>query len=518
MPDAVAARIWLALLLLSVLMSSTLAFGFYGIQRSLWLDEAWVANSVHAPSLREMFYYPGWLQTSPPLFLLLERGAVRTLGLSNAGLRAVPLALEMAAVGLFFVAARRAVVLPLAALATVIVAFHPLAIEYSRTAKQYSGEVAATAALLAAAAAYFSNASTPRFRWLLLTLVVTMPLSYPAVFLIPGLIVAVGAMGEHRQAVWLALAASAIFATLYPIFIQPNYAPVLREFWLVSPERFWTVASIGAILVSAVGLGKWGGRPRLHRTSRSGSPSVPTTEADVDVGRGPGGPPHSGLYLICALPGLLLAAASASGWYPATPRTWLFLLPCLVMLIAMLADELLRRWPRLAVIVWIGAALIPVAAGWRQVHQHRNLPEEDFAGAVQFLRQHAAPSDLLLVHPSVKEGFELYAAMDGFAQPQPMYGATGWPCCVRDHLAPPHSSSRQAVIDDLESKIPKTFSGRVWLVYSSRPTQWDYVGLDEGNLWRSQVWAMGCPPEQFVAFTNVAISPMVCSFRNDPRR
>ena len=54
-----------------VLLGFTLILGLYGIERSLWLDEAWVANSVHAPTLHGMFYYPNWLQTSPPLFLLL---------------------------------------------------------------------------------------------------------------------------------------------------------------------------------------------------------------------------------------------------------------------------------------------------------------------------------------------------------------------------------------------------------------------------------------------------------------
>jgi len=479
-------------LLAFLLLAATLAFGLFGIERSLWLDEAWVANSVHAPTLREMFYYPGWLQTSPPLFLLLERATIHLFGLSNAALRAVPLTLEMAAVGLFFAAARRVAALPLAVLATTLVAFHPVAIEYSRTAKQYSGEVAASAALLAAASAYLGNASPRTFRWLLVALLVAPPLSYPAVFLIPGLVVAVWATGDRRGAAWLALTASSVLAILYPLFIRPNYSPALRQFWAASSEHVSSAALIAAICLCAGALAWFAFAAGARQW----------------------------MYWICAVPGLLLVASSALGWYPATPRTWLFVLPCLVMLLAILADEFLGRWPRIvpavSTMVWIAAAAIPLAAAWRQVHQHRNLPGEDFAGAVQFLRQHAAPADLLLVHPSVKEGFELYATMEGFAAPRPVYGATGWPCCVRDHLAPPHSSTRQAVIDDLEAKIPRSFSGRVWLMYSSRPTQWDYTGLDEGNLWRSQAWAMGCPPEQFVAFTNVALSPMVCSARTAP--
>src|SRR5579871_5202302 len=38
-----------------VLLLLTLVLGLYGIQRSLWLDESWVANSVNAPTLSGMF-------------------------------------------------------------------------------------------------------------------------------------------------------------------------------------------------------------------------------------------------------------------------------------------------------------------------------------------------------------------------------------------------------------------------------------------------------------------------------
>jgi uncharacterized membrane protein len=475
----VAARVAIALLVLA-----TLAFGLFGISRSLWLDEAWVANSVHAPTLGEMFYYPGWLQTSPPLFLLLERAVVSVFGISNAAVRAVPLALELAAVGLFFAAARRLVSLPMAVLAAALVAFHPVAIEYSRTAKQYSGELAATAALLVAATMYFERPSRRTFAWLALAVLVAAPLSYSAVFLIPGVVCAVAVLGGRRRAAWLVLAAGAMLAILYLLFIRPNYSPMLREFWSADPERARPFGFMPAVAV-CLGAILWFRR-------------------------------RTPLVWICASPILLLAASAALGWYPASPRTSLFELPCVVLLLAMVAQEFLSRWPRLAPVVWIAAAAIPLVAGWRQVREHRNQPEEDFAGAVQFLRQHAQPSDRLLVHPSVKEGFELYAGMQGFTAPRPVYGATGWPCCVRGHLAPPHSPSRQAVIDDLAAKIPPGFSGRVWLIYSSRPTQWDYTGLDEGNLWRSQAWTMGCPPEEFVAFTNVAISPMYCKAPPEP--
>src|SRR5579871_5577016 len=88
-----------------ILAAAALVLGLNGIGRSLWLDEAWVANSILQPSIPEMFNYPDWVQSSPPLFLLASRAAVAALGLSNESLRAVPLAMAvLAAVALFFAA------------------------------------------------------------------------------------------------------------------------------------------------------------------------------------------------------------------------------------------------------------------------------------------------------------------------------------------------------------------------------------------------------------------------------
>jgi hypothetical protein len=66
------------------------------------------------------------------------------------------------------------------------------------------------------------------------------------------------------------------------------------------------------------------------------------------------------------------------------------------------------------------------------------------------------------------------------------------------------------VLEDLDRKIPKGFSGRLWLVYPTRDTHWKYVGLDEGKLWRNHAWDKGCPPGPYLAFANLAISPMDC--------
>jgi hypothetical protein len=487
---------------------TTAVLACYGMTRSLWLDEAWVANSVIQRTWSGMFDYPDWLQTSPPLFLAIERLTVWPLGLSNVALRLYPAAMAVAGVAVFLIAARRVLSPALAALACAALAFHPIVIEYSRTLKQYSGEIAASAALLLAAIAYLNDSKRgdpvrKRFEWLAATVAVALPLAYSSVFLIPGLVWAVYVTGRDRRAATraalLAGIAGAILMVLYVLFIRPNYAPVLREFWAVDAAgrsgSVWIMVAVvvcAAVAVRAV----W----KMRRN------------ADW----------RASLELVCALPCLLLAASAALGWYPASPRTRLFALPCFLLLVGMLAEEFLDRFPRGRPLRMITAAMWLIAVGiapltvWRQVRDHRNKPEEDMVAALDYVRRHTAPGDLLLVHASLKEDFKLYAGIvyanrDGWSGRPPLFGDTGWPCCVRGHLEGPHASSAEAVIADLEAKVPRDYRGRIWLLYSTRPTQWDYTGLDEGKLWRNYFWSRGCPPEEYVAPENIAVSPMNCT-------
>src|SRR6516162_9211665 len=71
------------------------------LSKSLWLDEAWVANSVLEPSWRQMFYYERWAQTTPPLVLVSMRGAVHLFGSGEIALRGVPFVAGAGAVVLF---------------------------------------------------------------------------------------------------------------------------------------------------------------------------------------------------------------------------------------------------------------------------------------------------------------------------------------------------------------------------------------------------------------------------------
>ncbi|HEX5431242.1 MAG TPA: glycosyltransferase family 39 protein [Bryobacteraceae bacterium] len=476
------------------LLLAALATGIAGIGRSLWLDEAWVANSIHAPSLAEMFYYPHWLQTSPPLYLLASRAAVGAFGFSNVSLRIAPLSFGLAAVVLMFSCARRVVAMPWAALAGALLAFSPAAVEYSHTCKQYSAGLAATTLVLLAAVRYLQSPSRAAYYWLVAAAAVALPLAYSTAFLIPGLLIAAASRG--RKPVLLAAVCGAILLALYFALIRPNFSPSLRRFWAADADTGLSLGLLAALLF-AVAAGARAARAALKRKAGTGE----------------------WLQIFCACPCVLLAAAAALDWYPLTYRTRLFALPCFLLLLAINADDLsrwlagaYRRGQIAANAAVVCLLLATVLSGIRaQVHARPGVPKEDAAGAVRYLEASVTSGDLLLVHPSAEESFRLYAAMDRWNKPPVIFGRTGLPCCPRGEDWRLRASTEQSVNRDIDRMVPSGFTGRVWMLYTIRPTHWDYVGLDESKIWRHHLADRGCyiwPPNR--QFENMAITLAEC--------
>src|ERR1044071_3188104 len=65
------------------------------LDRSLWQDETWVANSILAESWQDMFYYDAWSQSTPPLFLAIVRAIVSMAGPSDLAFKSWPLAMAV---------------------------------------------------------------------------------------------------------------------------------------------------------------------------------------------------------------------------------------------------------------------------------------------------------------------------------------------------------------------------------------------------------------------------------------
>src|ERR1041384_7072187 len=161
------------------------------LDRSLWLDEAWVANSVQSPTLHEAFYYDDWLQTTPPLFVVVSRVITTLFGTSNVAFRVFPAVAGIISILLFGFIALRLLKPNYALMATALFVFNPRLILYSQSLKQYSTDVLSTVIFIVVGYMYMAKRSDRWFYVLLVSFSVLSFLSYQVIVFFPFLLYAV---------------------------------------------------------------------------------------------------------------------------------------------------------------------------------------------------------------------------------------------------------------------------------------------------------------------------------------
>lgn len=524
-----------------VMISAVAAYGLVlrcvGIGRSLWLDEAWVANSVDARSLAGMFYYDAWLQSSPPLFLVLTRVFITAFGISNTVLRLGPLVMGILAVLSMFLFSTRFLSRQYALLAWVLLVLSHFAIHFSSTLKQYSSELAATATILFVCVLYVEKATASRFWLLVATVSVSLLAAYAVAFLLPGIALmiyifpiwhangpnaAAGFSRPVRRLILFTIITGGILLSEYYVFVVPNSPAVLRSEWAKKNAGVESFARLteddSYALIRQL--------PLDDRLLRKHKTVVGITGLTVMMGFAlaldrfrKGRPKWLGMEVVCLTPCLLLIMSDWFSWYPFTERTSLFALPCLIALLVTslrLTSPLVlkkrRDWkqPTLNVLM-LAATLITVITVVQDRANFARLSEtvEDLDGAVSFLHQHVQSRDFLWVHASCSEGFKLYAKMEGWQDPPAHYGHTGWPCCARGVANTKDTSSELLVRSDFGSALPSDFSGKVWLLYTTRVEHWRGMA-NEPQIMLNILSERGCVKTATPAFQNIGISSFDC--------
>ncbi len=502
---------------IAALLAAAVAFRTASLDRSLWLDEAWVANSASSETLNEVFSYRGNLQISPPLFLVTVRGSMEAMGRSHAAVRSAPFLLGVGArVWLWFLA-RTALPRRWAILAWSLIALSPTAAVYSQTLKQYSGEMAAALAALLACVRYLARPDRWRFGVLAGVTVAAMALAYSTVFLAPA-VVCVVFMGKPRRAALLGASAVAMGGLLYVTLIAPNTSPALKDFWeaagggawfnnpavapvvvwlrqLPLPERlldrsslFGAVVMAGVLAVSgvwglAVGFGRWlKGRPRLAR-----------------------------LQILFGGPCLAFAVANALGVYPLSARTALFALPCFALLavVNLRVAALTALRGRRAI---VERAALAAAAAVLLMGAERNtlrlVPEEDAEGAIAHLRRNVEAGDLVWVHASCAETFRFYGGGIEGGGVKVKHGGTGWACCPRGLPSSKGRSTEAAVRAEVAAAAP--FPKAVWVLSTERGSHWEFVGLDEPQAMKAALGEAGCRERATSRFEGMSVARFEC--------
>jgi hypothetical protein len=229
------------------------------------------------------------------------------------------------------------------------------------------------------------------------------------------------------------------------------------------------------------------------------------------------------VQIIFGVPVFLLIISWALQLYPMRARTGLFILPALILLflcdLQLILDFSLRllrtEWAELTLdIALVCAALLVVGADVKkQPLATLRAPDEDVASAVSFLRSRVQRGDLLWVHASCSEAFKLYTRMMEWRDAPAQFGDTGWPCCPRGIPVVEGATTEADVRRDINSGVPASFSGRVWLLYTGRNSHWKFIGADEPKILDDVFRQRGCSQTPTPAFHNIVVNSFDCRAR-----
>jgi len=499
--------------------------------RSLWLDEAFVANSVIAKTLSGIFYPTDWLQNSPPLLLVLARAVVLVFGVSNTTLRVVPVAMGILATGTMLFFALRILWKHYALLAWTMVVLSPVEIIQARQLKPYSSELFVSTLVLLACSLYIEKSSARRF-WLLVAVTAGgVLIGYGIALLVPSVALLIwlfpsrqSSSSSGRTRLSNPFARAVVFAAIvgatvvgeYRVFSVPNGPEVYHNaFTKKNAGKSW------ASLATSESYQFVGEIPLNHRFDRTG---IRISSAAILLLIGlilswkryrHGRPKWFAIQVVCLLPCLTLLVCDHFVLYPFTERTSLFLLPFLVtalasslQLISLFVFARSRSWlrPVSDVLILLAIALTLIASRAKNFRQID--PGEDADGAVSFLQAHVQPQDFLWVHSSLSQHFKLYVQMHHWQDAPAHFGNTGWPCCSRGIPETKYTSSEQLVREDF-GKALDHFSGRVWVLYTMRPEHWRGFA-DEPAIMRTILHERGCTETPTPPFFHVGLDAFEC--------
>ena len=183
-----------------VLVGAALRLAAYFTVRSLWLDEAMLANNIVGRSFVALLGPLGENQSAPWLFLFGERAAAMVLGPNELALRLLPLIAGILLPWVVWRTATRLVDHETGIIAASIAALSPLLLYYSTEVKPYGTDALVSAALALATLRVLENAEDRR-RWLVLVCAgaVGLVAAFPAAFVLPACWGALLASGDVRR-------------------------------------------------------------------------------------------------------------------------------------------------------------------------------------------------------------------------------------------------------------------------------------------------------------------------------
>lgn len=522
-------------------------FRVHLLNRSLWLDEAWVANSLTTTTLYESFYYADWLQTTPPLFIMIARITSHLIGSSNWAFRLIPALAAILSLCLLIFIAWRFLQPYFALLALLLFALSPNVILYSQSLKQYSTDIFATLAFITLALMYFERRAARWFAGLVGGFFILALLSYQVVFFLPFLLLvavddryAIFAGGERASRTaggwtrifFVCLVGVTTVGVNYVFFIAPNRNADLHSFFSDGfYEGSGIVSLLGYIWVRLRSVtspfffgsaGAWGivgllitsfGLARLWRAG--------LRERSIALFAA----------ILFSAPFFTVFAANSLGLYPLPGfdhRLLIYILPITTLLFCLGLQHLAQKIAA-PIAAWVGttkvsvvqnrlgagiftaflafSALFLVTTGFEPFFAWEY---EDVEQAVRGLSKNVNRDDLLYVHATMREPFKLYIRRYPVRAAKVIHGRVGSPCCPRENYRDPRLESMSDIGKELKSLREAAAGHSLWILNTNRESHVDYLGRNDVELFDRGLAILGCGRNKRMDYRGVVIEEFIC--------
>lgn len=427
----------------------------YLANRSLWLDEAFLAINIIERDFAGLMRPLAWDQAAPLGFLFLERLMVLFFGTSEYALRAIPLAAGIGTLFLFWRLAST-VLYPIAVIVGIaILSLAEPLIYYSNEVKQYAVDAAITIILWIAFIALDKILREDRLEaWAAAGLLggLAVWFSHPALFIIGGIGLRWLWLTVRRFHLW-SLLVRAPAGLLWALSFALSYVVALRP--VAEGTRLhdmWQFAAAPLLPTSLTDLQWYVGLVWTLAQAPFGSGMAKVVALVCGVGVVVLWYRHRDLFWWAVGALALAIVASSLGQYPRVARLWIFVTPITVLLVALAIDEVWRQTRhrlRFLGLVLVLAMLVPSVitgmslAAWP--------PEkEEIRPVLQYVRADYMPGDRLYLYASARAPAKYYAARGLVFPGEVVHAVAG-------------RGDRSAYKRDL---APLRGKGRTWIVFS----------------------------------------------------
>lgn len=393
----------------------------YLANRSLWVDEAFIALNIIHKSYTELAGRLDYLQHAPFSFLWIERAIVQTFGTSEFALRLFPLVCGIAGLVCFYRLSDRILDKATATMAILLFAISDVLVYYSGETKQYSLDMLISILLYIAVIPLIQQKLySSRTKWTLCLIGIgAILLIQPAIFILAGFgctfaIAALRQKNYRHLAQWAGIGAVWLlgFSVYFFVFERRYFDDSLfLTYWQYVSLVPTTLKELWENITGVVSM----------FTLALGTPSALVGLLAFGVGAASFIRKKRMVGMLFLSPLVFMWIASGFHAYPMALRLWLFLTPAVVLCIAIGIMEVSRYlWSRPSVYLKASAWGVVVALLYGSVSTAVSLtlaPRhiEEMRPVAAYYARHKKSSDQTYVYYAAVAPFRYYTERLGIA-------------------------------------------------------------------------------------------------------